>query len=111
MSAVDKLRGQQVGQKKSVPAAPAASSSPFNVQLKRVEKKKPPAEEPGTKTPELQSRRGTLDSDFQRRGSTRLEQVQKQEMAGIERGERRDSIVTVQQQTSQRGSVSFNRVS
>uniref|UniRef100_A0AC34GPF1 Twitchin n=1 Tax=Panagrolaimus sp. ES5 TaxID=591445 RepID=A0AC34GPF1_9BILA len=107
-SGVEKLRGQQVGQKKSVPA-PAASSSPFNVQLKRVEKKKPPAEEPGTKTPELQSRRGTLDSEFQRRGSTRLEQVQKQEMGGVPGGERRDSIVMVQQQTSQRGSVSFNR--
>lgn len=76
-----------------------------------MEKKKPPAEEPGTKTPELQSRRGTLDSEFQRRGSTRLEQVQKQEMGGVPGGERRDSIVMVQQQTSQRGSVSFNRVS
>lgn len=101
-SAVDKLRGQQVGQKKP--------SSPFDVQLKRVDKKKPPAEDPGTKTPELQSRRGTLESDFARRGSTRLEQVQKQEMGGVP-GERRDSIVMVQQQTSgQRGSVSFNRV-
>uniref|UniRef100_A0AC34RIM6 Twitchin n=1 Tax=Panagrolaimus sp. JU765 TaxID=591449 RepID=A0AC34RIM6_9BILA len=78
-SGVDKLKGQQVGQKKT----------PFDVQLKRVVKDSKQNDQSGNETPEQRSRRGTLET-FSRRGSTRLEQVQKEEL-GNASAERRNS--------------------